>query len=408
MDEYLLKEAETLGIINMDSLQAQITMAKKQAVLKQHPYRISRLPNGQYQTYIRNPVTGKRKEVRAVSKEKVEEKIYQLTKEYEKGLHNENIITLDRVYQDWIEYKSRITQSANTITRHKQHYKRYFEGTELFNKPIADITIIDLEGFCNELIKENNMSSKEWTNVKTILGGTFKLASRTNLIPKNIMNEVEINVRFRQVPKKSGKTETYNTVELENLNGYLDKMFSETGDTVFLACRLNFYIGLRVGELVALRWSDIEDLKHLHIKREEIRNQALHQFQIVDHTKTYTDRLVPLVPKAILIINQIRDACPFAGPDDFIFVRNGERITSRQIAYVLQKYAERSGTPVKSTHKMRKTFASRAASGKDDAPGVSLDAIREMLGHNSLRTTLGYIYNPDTEKETYDKLSNAL
>ena len=115
-----------------------------------------------------------------------------------------------------------------------------------------------------------------------------------------------------------------------------------------------------------------------------------------------------LVPKAIIILQKIREAAPPLNSNQFIFVRDGQRISSRQIAYILEKYAERSGKPVKSTHKMRKTFTSRAAVGKDGSPGISLDAVREILGHNDLRTTLGYIYNPDTEKETYDKLKAVL
>ena len=42
------------------------------------------------------------------------------------------------------------------------------------------------------------------------------------------------------------------------------------------------------------------------------------------------------------------------------------------------------------------------------ANGVPLDCIRELLGHNNLSTTLGYIYNPLTETETYDLISKAL
>ena len=57
---------------------------------------------------------------------------------------------------------------------------------------------------------------------------------------------------------------------------------------------------------------------------------------------------------------------------------------------------------------MRKTFASRATVGRNGVPGISPDAVREILGHNDLRTTLGYIYNPDTEKETYEKLKAVL
>ncbi len=65
---------------------------------------------------------------------------------------------------------------------------------------------------------------------------------------------------------------------------------------------------------------------------------------------------------------------------------DGERINARQIAYVLEKYAEWQGMARKSTHKMCKTFASLL-----NANGVPLDCIGEMLGHSSLTTTLGYI-----------------
>ena len=59
--------------------------------------------------------------------------------------------------------------------------------------------------------------------------------------------------------------------------------------------------------------------------------------------------------------------------------------------------------PTKSTHKMSKTYASRLSSS-----GVPLDSIRELLGHSSLSTTLGYIYNPLTEAETVNLIENAL
>lgn len=40
--------------------------------------------------------------------------------------------------------------------------------------------------------------------------------------------------------------------------------------------------------------------------------------------------------------------------------------------------------------------------------GVPLDAIRELLGHSDLQTTLGYIYNPLTDTETADLIEKAL
>ena len=225
----------------------------------------------------------------------------------------------------------------------------------------------------------------------------FEYAVRKKYLAENPMDKVKILVKFKQVVRKTGKTETYNSDELKELNLYLDRMYTETEDRAFLAVKLNFLLGLRVGELVALKWDDYCNINHLHIVREEVRNQDTNQYEIVEHTKTNRDRFVVLVPKAVNLLQKLdRDG-------DYIFMRDGSRITSRQIAYVLEKYAERQGVAAKSTHKMRKTYASNL-----NANGVPLDCIRELLGHSSLSTTLGYIYNPLTEKETYDLISRAL
>lgn len=59
-------------------------------------------------------------------------------------------------------------------------------------------------------------------------------------------------------------------------------------------------------------------------------------------------------------------------------MRDGKRITSIRIATILRKYANYMGVPLKSSHKLRKTYA-----GNLNANGVPLDCIREMLGHYS-------------------------
>ena len=225
----------------------------------------------------------------------------------------------------------------------------------------------------------------------------FEYAMRKKYLTINPMNAIKILVKYRQVVRKTGKTQTFNTDELAELNHYLDAKFTETGDLAFLAVRMNFYLGLRVGELVALKWSDWEDETTLHIVREEVREQESNTRYVADHTKTHLDRFVAVPPKAIELLKQI------PRQSKYIFTRDGERITSRQIAYVLEIYAERQGVQTKSTHKMRKTYASLLASN-----GVPLDAIRELLGHTELSTTLGYIYNPLPEKDTYELISKAL
>lgn len=111
-----------------------------------------------------------------------------------------------------------------------------------------------LEQECNRIIREFNLSRKEWCNAKTILNGMYAYAIRKKYLTENPLTNVQILVKFRQVVKKTGKTETYNTEELASINDFLDRLYFETSDTSYLAVKLNFLPGLRVGELVALKW----------------------------------------------------------------------------------------------------------------------------------------------------------
>ena len=84
-------------------------------------------------------------------------------------------------------------------------------------------------------------------------------------------------------------------------------------------------------------------------------------------------------------------------------MRDGKRITTIRISTILRKYARFRGVTVKSSHKIRKTFASIL-----NAAGVPLDCIRESLGQTNLSTTLEYLFNPLTEEQTYNLIASAL
>jgi len=390
----ILQNAVEFGIINMNSVLDMLMSKKKDAILKIHPYAITppSSSNGRWQTCYKDE-KGKRKNIKAQSKEELLDKLIPI---YFANTHIDKL-TFYGLYEEWLAYKATVTNSSNTIKRHKQHYRKYFEPSVLHDMKIKKIDELILEQECNRIVREFNLSRKEWCNIKTILNGMFTYSIRKRYQIDNPMDKVEIYVKYRQIVKKTGRTETYNTEELKELNQYLDKMYTETEDVAFLAVKINFLLGLRVGELAALKWEDCKDLSHLHIVREEVRNQETNQYEVVEHTKTNRDRFVILIPKAVSILEKI----PKQGK--YIFMRDGERITSRQIAYVLEKFAERQGVRTKSTHKMRKTYASNL-----NANGVPLDCIREMLGHSNLSTPLEYIYNPLTEKETYDLITKAL
>ncbi len=389
----ILNYALKNGILDLDRVQALCMASKRNRVKALHKYSITP-PAKEGERWRTNYTdkSGKRLTLRARTEEELLDKLVPLY------LSDENIDkkTFHELFEEWILYKEQITSSPNTIIRHRQHYNKYLATSKLDKMAFCKINELDFETECNRIVKEFNLTNKEWVNVKTILNGMFEFARRMKYLPENPINNIRITVKFRQIIKKTGKTQTYNTEEISAINEYLDSKYAETGDTAFMAVRVNFLMGLRVGELVALMWDDIEGIQ-IHVTREEVRDQRDNTVHIEEHTKTHTDRFVYLIPEALEILGKL----PREG--DYIFMRNGERLTSRQINYVLEKYAERNGLKTKSSHKLRKTYASIC-----NANGVPIDFIREQLGHSSLSTTYGYIYNPLTEKETYDVLTQAL
>ena len=397
IEELLIFLYKCAKINNEDSLADSIMATIK--ALKEHPYKITppASDKGRWQTYYKGD-NEKRKILRAKTEKELIEKLIEKRISISRLQSNIDKLIFHDLYLEWLKYKKEMVNSPNTIKRHEQHYHKYFEPSRLHKMNVRRIDELFFETECNRIVKEFNLTHKEWNNIKTILKGMFEYAVRKKYLSENPMEKIKIHVKFRQIVKKTGSTQTYNTEELKALNLYLDQMYTETNNPAFMAVRLNFLLGLRVGELVSLKWDDLtDDCTHLHIVREETRNQCTNAYQVVEHTKTNQDRFVVLVPKALEILNRIDRQ------GEYIFMRDGKRIISRQIAYVLEKYAERHGTSVKSTHKMRKTFASNLS-----ANGVPVDCIRELLGHNNLSTTLGYIYNPLTESETYKLISKAL
>lgn len=391
-------------MVNDGKVLRNIQMNKEQYVLRCHSYSITppKTPDGRWRTNVMES-NGKRKTLRTATYDGLIDKLYVFYSTDTKISQ----MSMQDLFFEWLPYKKCITNSSNTIRRHEQHWKKYFSTWSA--NLVSSYDKLELQKQCNLLIKEQNLSSKEWQNVKTILNGMFSYAFEKDYIKGNPMSDIKITVKFRQVNKKSGASETFQPCEREALMRYFDSAYAETGDSVYLALKLDFYLGLRVGELSALKWCDIIGLKDLHICREEVKNSISIDsgwkdvFEIVDHTKTHRDRIVPLVKTAIALLNDLRFKSGTVSNDDFIFVRDGIRITSRQITYALEKACKKCNIKTKRTHKIRKTVASTL-----NANGVPTDAIREMLGHSNLETTMGYIYNPLSERETYQLISKAL
>jgi len=172
-----------------------------------------------------------------------------------------------------------------------------------------------------------------------------------------------------------------------------------------LAIRLLFLTGIRIGEAVALRASDIDFVNRtVHIQRMEQNGE------IVNHTKKKSEtgnRVIPLGQAGIDVINQILELNRAYGfqDEDFLFLgEKGTRIHIRALDNRIRKLCRRAGIlPEKSAHDIRRTVATTLYRKTHD-----IELVRQFLGHSDVKTTWGYIVLVDEEEEDRRRVVEAL
>lgn len=99
-----------------------------------------------------------RKNIKAQTEEDLLNKLIPL---YFQNSHIDKL-TFHKLYEEWLEYKKTVTNSPNTIKRHTQHYSKYFEPSCLHDAKIKQVNELLLESECNRIVKDFNLSRKEW------------------------------------------------------------------------------------------------------------------------------------------------------------------------------------------------------------------------------------------------------
>jgi integrase len=140
--------------------------------------------------------------------------------------------------------------------------------------------------------------------------------------------------------------------------------------------------GLRLGELRALRWRDVDlGVGMLNVSRSFSDGKET-------STKSRRSRSVPLAQQASAEFEQLRRRGIFTGRDDFVFCRDdGLALGASAPRERFIRAQERAGVRVRRFHDLRHTFGSLAIRRFD------LRAVKEMMGHASLTTTERYLHS---------------
>ena len=395
------------GILDEDGVRLIMRKKHLQFVLSHHEHKIWQSADGRWKTYITDEESGKRKQISRESREDLEDFLYDKYLAEDEELAKKRA-TMESLYDDWAEYKSLFVSEA-TIKRDSNTWKALYKDAPIVKKPLVSITKTELERWLLSVIRSKNMNSHQFTNFISVVRQLMAYAEEIGIIESNPAEKIHIQKKRILKPEVKGPaiTQVFMEDERQMLIKHAMEQYEKHRDTVqiftSLAIAFLLYVPLRRGELVALRFDDL-DGNRLYLTDSYSHDMKCLKGRLKDIEGW---RTVDVVPPALEIIEKIRQERIRLGmpTDGYIFTVN-EKYGSLYSALgkSINKYCDEIGIPRRSLHKTRKTCAS-----KMHADGVNDLIIQAQLGHKDLRTTFNsYCYDVTTDAERYRAISASL
>ena len=391
------------NIITSDDVSEQLAyMTKREMILNRQKKfcGIWLASDGRYKTKV--PTTaGGRKLIAKPTQENLENYIVEYYKKLDKKPAKP---CMRSIYPEWIDYKSKETSYANACNI-QSRWKRYFESSSIIDIPFEKLTTGAIKRWCVDVIAEMHLTDRQFKDLKSIMNMIFDYAVSFDIIQINLSRQVRgfSDKNFKQEEEKPVDEIVYNADAKHSVIKEAMEQFLKTHNIAYIAVCLNFSLGLRVGELVALRLSHINEDGTITICQEETKtyhkdaNGTIHRdgYEIVNHTKTLSgNRRLILTPKARRYINmavRYNEANGFQD-EDFIFLdKSGKRIHDHAINNVLRRLnGVRNdkdafvieGRP-SGNHSIRRTTISEL----HEAMVISEDTLKTFAGHKDISTT---------------------
>jgi integrase len=233
----------------------------------------------------------------------------------------------------------------------------------------------EIEAFMAHM-RKTGRSPKTTLNALGILHSIFEYARREwwvasnpcTLVDKPRASESDPDIRFLE-PE-----------EVETLlRGVPDDDLGGVERRMYLMAAMT---GMRQGELLALRWRDIDWPAHrVRIRRSFVRGE------FGTPKSKRSSRSVPLADRLAGELDLLHQATNYGRDDDLVFAHphTGKPIDRSRLLKRFKAALQRGGVRPVRFHDLRHTFGTRMA-----AQGVPMRALQEMMGHRDFKTTLIY------------------
>lgn len=361
----------------------------------------------------RDPITNKRNQIRrrgktkGIAKKKVEEEIEKQGTHGVDSKKNKHI-TFEKVAWEWFKVYSLGNVKDSTLRSRRSSIKillRYLPNANIakVNERIMQNIFIDL------FDKDNSRSLME--GVKITANFIFKYAIRIKLVVHNPVNGVVLPVKTLTVEEIENTTieeEYFNREELNEFFRVVDLHGKQLDREWFY---LLAFSGMRVGEMCALKWTDINfdtgvirvtktiDMPNHNMRKYKLTppktKKSIREFEVDEEIVAMLKRLKTIQGKIRL---SERSKYDDYNDENFVFCRaNGYPYSSRFIYERMKSLLNRS-TITKSAgpHIFRHTHVTMLTEAE-----VDLKTIMDRVGHEDSKTTLG-VYTHVTEKMKKD------
>ncbi|MEZ5077220.1 MAG: site-specific integrase [Solirubrobacterales bacterium] len=239
----------------------------------------------------------------------------------------------------------------------------------------------DIEGYVSSM-KKAGRAPKTINNHLNYLHGLFAFAEKRGWASGNAVAEADR-------PRADGADPDIRFIDLEELEALL----REVPDDVLGAVERPLYLtaamtGLRQGELIALRWKDVDWKAGLIRVR---RNYTRGRFG-TPKTKR-SSRAVPMPERVAIALKEHFKRSNYTGSDDLVFAHpeTGAPFDASKMRKRFKVALKAAGVRSIRFHDLRHTFGTRMA-----AAGAPLRTIQEWMGHSDYKTTEIYAdYAPD-------------
>jgi integrase len=270
------------------------------------------------------------------------------------------------------------------------------------------------------IVKYGNITDKEMSRIWQIMNNVFVYARDCDVrsCPLHDWDRIKRQIPYNRLVKSEKHDEAVASKDVEELiYEVVERRIYSVHQCCSLLLCMNFYLGLRVGELAVLSFSDFDfDRNVVRIYKTETkfftrdesgkRNGGMN-YRVTDSTKTiYSVREIPILPEVKYFYDLIKKEHKDNGYESQYLAFDGTYgVFVRALDRTLRNLCKLCDIPYFSTHMIRKTFATKL-----HFANVPTRVISDILGHSEIGTTeKSYIKNyKDKWQMTYNYMKEGL